>query len=163
MTKTIVRNVAINVSSRSMISLSWFDADDYRYHIWADRDGTFNNPQTLFKNRDNGSLKTYDPGYYRCHHLNVNAKANAAMIAEAKRIAEQADMLKLADATFAAKETAEQAERIERIRKATRAKELFAEMAALIGPNDVGMRLSQDDMACLLFYRPTEAKLNAPI
>lgn len=149
-----IHNVTVHRQS-SMISLNWHDANDFHYHIWADRDGTFNNPTNLFKNRDNGSLKTYDPGYYRCHHLNVNAKANAAMIAEAKRIADAGDMLKLANGAWEIEQSAEQADLTERVRKNTRAKELFTAMQAHLDDNATHLfALNADDVACLLIYRP---------
>lgn len=70
-----ISNVEVRQSGSRGV-LQW-ESDGCRYHIW-DHDNT-----TLYKN----SIESRSPGYFRTRHLDQTAKANAEMIAEARRIA----------------------------------------------------------------------------
>lgn len=73
-----ISNVEVRQSGSRGV-LSW-EADGCRYHIWdADQ-------KTLYKNPPLSSERS-SPGYFRTRHLDPIAKANAAMLVEAKRIA----------------------------------------------------------------------------
>lgn len=81
-----LENVVINESSYG-VCLRW-ETGGFRYHFWLTPPSWDKKINCIFKNPPNG-IKPHDARYFPTRKLDVTAKANAAMLAEAQRIAKE--------------------------------------------------------------------------
>jgi hypothetical protein len=155
-----LENVHIRYNSHHMVAIGWNVGPD-KYHIWM-YDSVFDPTGTLYKNRDNAGLKTYDPGYYKTRRLDATNKNNAAMIAEAKRIVDAGDLLNLARIEFENAEAAANAMMNAKADRIKLAKEIFRNIKKILsgetvisGPHDHYV-LDREDMEALLEFAPSD-------
>jgi hypothetical protein len=91
-------------SFHSNIALSW-EHGGFRFHVWED------DPTIILKNPPNGTIHR-GPGYFRTRKLDACAKANAAMLAKAREIAQNEKLYeKAAEDKQREKEASEQKQR----------------------------------------------------
>ena len=107
--------------------LRW-EEESFRYHIWN------HTPGTVFKNPPYG-VESRQPRYFRTRHLDATKKANAAMVAEAQRIAKEQGLYESATEAKRqekAEEEAKQKAAIVRHNKTKAAEEMYTALELVL-------------------------------